>query len=445
MIMREKTNFKKSIVSFAVLSVAESFLVKVIGMINAIIIGRTGTAELSGVSIANTVIYVYQALAMSIGLGCTVIMSRNADDKNEIAFNGMIIGAIYSAAAFFICRVGSEAMISLLFGKKLETVKNIAVDYLSFFSYIVPFTAFDMILSGILRGVKNEKAPFAVTLVTNCLNVALCITFITFCDFGYMSGAYALMISTVVSAAVKLFTVTIGKFGLKIFSEPKIKYGICKNVISVSLPSMIEQIFIQNGFLGMQAVTAMLGDVTLAGYQAVNNILNLMYSLTKGIETTEVSFVGAAAGARDYKAAKDGAYKLTYVSEAIMIALTVIVFAFAKFFCGIFVTDLNALEVSVGMMRLMCVTVPFTTLFQCIQGALKTCRDIKFVAVMNALCTWGIKIPLSYVLVKFTRLGFTGMFIGFFTDYAIRAVAFYIRARKENWYPETVENGAQAA
>ena len=64
---------------------------------------------------------------------------------------------------------------------------------------------------------------------------------------------------------------------------------------------------------------------------------------------------------------------------------------------------------------------------------------------MNALCTWGIKIPLSYVLVKFTRLGFTGMFIGFFTDYAIRAVAFYIRARKENWYPETVENGAQAA
>ena len=416
------------------LSVAESFLVKVIGMINAIVIGRTGTAELSGVSIANTVIYVYQALASSIGLGCTVIMTRYSDDKNKVAFNGLIIGAIYSLAAFFICRFCSKGMISLLFGKKLETVKNIAVDYLSFFSFIVPFTAFDMILSGILRGVKNEKTPFAVTLAANCLNVALCVIFITRCGCGYMSGAYALMISTVASVAVKTFIVAVGKFELKIFSEPKLEFSLCKRVISISLPSMIEQAFIQNGFLGMQAVTALLGDVTLAGYQAVNNILNLAYSLTKGVETTEVSFVGAAAGARDYKAAKAGAYTLTFVSEAIMVVLTVIVFVFAKFFCGIFITDVNALEVSVGMMRLMCVTVPFTTLFQCIQGALKTCKDIKFVAIMNALCTWGIKIPLSYVLVKFTSLGFTGMFIGFFTDYAIRAVAFYVRARKENWY-----------
>lgn len=198
---------------------------------------------------------------------------------------------------------------------------------------------------------------------------------------------------------------------------------------------MIEKFLIRTGFLGMQTVTALLGTSVLAGYQITNNILNFLYAFTAGIEVTQITFVSRFVKEKNKHGAKVSAYGLLLFGEVLMGVLAILIFAGAKVIASLFTNDSTTMDSAVWILRLMCFTVPFTTCFQSIQGAMKTCNDINFVTFMNIGTTWLLRIPLAYVLVKYGNLGFYGLFVAFALDYILRAAAFLYYAKKEHWYP----------
>ena len=107
------------------------------------------------------------------------------------------------------------------------------------------------------------------------------------------------------------------------------------------------------------------------------------------------------------------------------------------------VSELTSTEVTTALSeetpfstgRLPFASIPLTTCFQSIQGAMKTCNDINFVTFMNIGATWLVRIPLAYVLVKYGNMGFYGLFLAFALDYVLRAVTFLYYVKKEHWYP----------
>ncbi len=84
-------------------------------------------------------------------------------------------------------------------------------------------------------------------------------------------------------------------------------------------------------------------------------------------------------------------------------------------------------------LRVMLVTLPFTTYFQSVQAVLKICKDVKIVILMTIVGTWLIRVPVAYVLVKFAGLDFYGLVLGFLADYLVRSAAFGITYKKRNW------------
>lgn len=421
---------------FLLPAMAENILLTSINIINSAIVGKIGSVELSGVSIATTILYIVQAIFFGLGLGSTVrIALSHKKDTNKITGISLELAILLAALLFIVFLFFVPSIVQLLFRNSSSSVREIAIHYLKLCKFAFPFLAIDSCITACLRGASQIKKPLAITIFADVINVILCLFFVFYLHLGYAGSAYAYMISTLLAAVMKLWYLM--KPGHELFLDRlyKLDINIIVRIMQISLPSMMEKFLIRTGFLGMQIVTALLGTSTLAGYQITNNVLNFLYAFTTGIEVTQITFVSRFAKEKNKHYAKVSTYGLLLFGEILMGILAILVFAGAKEVVFLFTNDSATMESAVWILRLMCFTIPFTTCFQSIQGAMKTCNDINFVTFMNIGATWLVRIPLAYVLVKYGNMGFYGLFLAFALDYVLRAVTFLYYAKKEHWYP----------
>ncbi len=425
-----------NIYRFLLPAMAENILLTSINTINSAIVGKLGPVELSGVSIATTILYIVQALFFGLGLGSTVqIALSDKKDTNKITGISLELALLLAALLFIVFIFFIPGIIQLLFRNSSPNVREIAAHYLRLCKFTFPFLAIDSCITACLRGASQIKKPLAITIFADILNVTLCLFFVFGLHLGYAGSAYAYMTATLLAAVMKLRYLL--KPGHELFLDRlyKLDFNVIIRIMQISLPSMMEKFLIRTGFLGIQTVTALLGTSSLAGYQITNNVLNFLYAFTAGIEITQITFVSKFAKEKNKHGAKVSTYGLLLFGEALMGVLAILIFVGAKVVASLFTNDSATMNSAVWILRLMCFTVPFTTCFQSIQGAMKTCNDINFVTFMNIGTTWLLRIPLAYVLVKYGNLGFYGLFLAFTLDYVLRAAAFLYYAKKEHWYP----------
>lgn len=418
---------------FTIFAVIERLMITLVGFVSTIIIGRLGAIELASVSIATNIINIMQSIFIALGLGYTVYIAINSKQRNKATFNALAVSTIFAVALFLITIFFMPQIINLLFASSNPQIRTCAVKYLGVIKWVLIPLGIDITISSCLKGALNSKTPMIITFLSNILNICFCILFIIVLDLGYIGGAYAFVCSTLISALIKLMVILFPLSEIRIAKLYKIDLMCIRKFFKTGLPSIVGQLLIQCGFLGLQVVTALLGTMVLNGYQICANVLNIVYAITAGVEVSETSFVSRYVSLGDEVLAKKTAYGLTNLITRCMFVVAALIFIFSKNIASIFSQNNYVIVTASKYIRLMCFTIPFTTYFQCIQGTLKTCEDIKFVACVTAICTWGVKILMSYVFVKFFKLGFYGLFIGFMMDYVLRAVLFGIQARKENW------------
>ena len=204
-------------------------------------------------------------------------------------------------------------------------------------------------------------------------------------------------------------------------------------MLHLSVPALIEQVFVQFAFIGVQMVTAMIGDVTLAGYQVSNNILSLLYAVTGGLEMTTVTLTGNALGRGEPDLAKDYARTILLIGEAVTCACAVVLFIFAGPIVSLFTRDPAVIEKARSILRIMCFTVPLTSCFQCITGTLKTSGMLMFVVTVYMIGPWLLRIPVAYLTVRYLHMDIYGLIVGFFCDYTFRAGALLIAFLSGKW------------
>lgn len=421
---------------FLLPAMAENILLTSINTITSAIVGKIGSVELSGVSIATTILYIVQALFTGLGLGSTVrIALAPKKDTNKITGISLELALLLAALLFIVFIFCIPGILQFLFRNSSPNVREIAAHYLRLCKFTFPFLAMDSCITACLRGASQIRKPLTITIFAGILNVTLCFFFVFGLQLGYIGSTYAYIIATLLLAVLKLLYLL--KPGHELFLDRlyKLDFDVIGRIMQISFPSMIEKFLIRTGFLGMQTVTALLGTSVLAGYQITNNILNFLYAFTAGIEVTQITFVSRFVKEKNKHGAKVSAYGLLLFGEVLMGVLAILIFADAKVIASLFTNDTTTMDSAVWILRLMCFTVPFTTCFQSIQGAMKTCNDINFVTFMNIGTTWLLRIPLAYVLVKYGNLGFYGLFVAFALDYILRAAAFLYYAKKEHWYP----------
>lgn len=260
-----------------------------------------GEIALAAVGNSYEVTLIFIAFAFGCNIGCSVIVSQYFGAKRYQQMKTAVSTAMISTGV--ICTMlmitGLTACGALL--QLIRTPVEILADsrlYLDIYIWGLPFLFFYNIATGIFSAMGDSRTPFLFLAGSSTANIGVDILFVKAFHMGVSGVAWATFLCQGISAVLAVMTVF--KRLRKVKSEEKaalFSWHILKKILSISIPSTLQQSFISVGNIVIQSVINSFGAGVIAGYAAAVKLNNLVVTsfttLGNGISNYTAQNMGA--------------------------------------------------------------------------------------------------------------------------------------------------------
>ena len=257
---------------------AEQLLNSLMGTMDSIMVSNVGPAAISAVSLVDAinvlVIQAFNALAAGGAIVCSQYIGQkdkeNAEDSaRQLAF----IVAVLSAIITVFCLVFRVPLLRMIFGSVEADVMNAAQIYFFYTSMSFPFIALYNAGSSIYRAQGNTRLPLIIAVTSNGLNIIGNLILIWGAGLGVAGAALATLGARAFSAVVVFGCLRRKEQELAVRDYFSIRPDRKKihAILSLGIPSGIENSMFQFGKLAIQSTVSTMGTVAIAA-QAMSNI-----------------------------------------------------------------------------------------------------------------------------------------------------------------------------
>lgn len=422
------TSLKENrILALAIPATVENILQTAVGFIDALMISKIGLVAVTAVGIANTILNVYLALFIALGVGASALIAQKIGAKREteaqIITNQSVLLTIVISLLL--------ALVSVLFGSPLLRMmgasERILQESLTFF-VVVGGGALSMglmtIFGSILRATGDTKSPMKVSVVVNIGNIVIDYILIfglgPIPALGVLGTAIGTVLSRVLGCWLLYRKVQLSKSPLDwstLFASSNYR-----PLINLSIPATLERLVMRLGQVLYFGLIVSISAKTFAAHSIAGNIESFTYMPGYGLATAATTLVGNAIGARDPQQAKRYGYSAAKYGVIFMSLLGVILFFGAPFFASLFTSDQEALRQIVIALRIDAFAQPGLAISLITTGALQGMGDTKSPLYTTAFGMWGIRVIGVIVLSKYLGLGIAGIWLSIAIDLYLRSL-----------------------
>lgn len=418
---------------------------QVVALVDNIMVGQLGTAELAAVSLGNSFMFI----AMSVGIGFSTAITplvAEADgekdrEKGKSSFkHGLFLCTVIGIFLFGMVLSFKPVMYSM---GQPEEVVNLAMPYLNLVALsLIPMIVFQA-FKQFSDGMSMTKYPMYATIVANLVNVVLNYIFI-FGKFGAPAlGVVGAAIGTLASRVILVlmlwyllsknersrFFVT----GIKLFTLSK---TMLKKVVHLGFPSALQMLFEMGIFTSAVWLSGILGKNPQAANQIALNLASMTFMVSMGFSVTAMIRVGNQKGLKKYKDLRRVAisnFMLTTVLSLIF-AIGFIVFKndLPKIFLdydnqALFADNYEVVKLA-SQLLIIAAIFQFADSLQVVAlGTLRGMQDVKVPMYMTLIAYWVIGFPISYYLSMHTSLKSMGIWIGLLAGLTASGVMLFTR------------------
>ncbi len=416
-----------------------------VGLVDNIMVGQLGSAQLAAVSLGNSFIFV----AMSLGIGfSTAITPLIAEADSQQDFES---GKTSFKHGLFLCTVLSVLLfLALLLAKPLmhimkqpKEVVDLAMPYLDLVGFsLIPLLIFQG-FKQFSDGLSLVKYPMYATILANMLNVffnyVLIFGKLGFPEMGIVGAALGTLLSRIGmllflgwllynTAKTKPYIVN-----LRIFHLDK---AILKKVFHLGYPSAMQMFFEVLIFTAAIWLSGTLGKNPQAANQIALNLATMTFMVASGLSVTAMIRVGNQKGLKDYPELRRIAKSIFLLGVMFATIFAIMFWLLHNVLPTIYVDmndPLNAMD-NAEVVSLAASLLLLAGVFQIsdsmqviVLGALRGLQDVKIPTLITFVSYWGIGFPISYVLGKAEALGSTGIWFGLVAGLTSAAILLYIR------------------
>ena len=277
---------------------------------DSLIVGKfVGEDALAAVGNSYEITLIYIAFAFGCNIGCSVIVShffgakKYAEMKTAVS-TAMIFSLVTCLLVMGVGILGGDLLLSLI-----RTPDNIYADsklYLQIYTWGLPFVFFYNVATGIFTALGDSKTPFYFLAVSSVSNVFVDILFVRQFGLGVAGVAWATFICQGVSCIASIVVIFKRLSGIKTTEKSKLfSYDMLKRILSIAIPSILQQSFISVGNIIIQGIINGFGSSVIAGYSAAIKLNNLVIT----------SFTTIGNGISNYTAQNLGANKFSRIKE----------------------------------------------------------------------------------------------------------------------------------
>lgn len=416
-----------------------------VSLVDNIMVGQLGTAELAAVSLGNSFIFV----AMSLGIGFSTAITpliAEADSSKSFASgkssfkHGMFLCIVLGFLLFGMLLLAKPLMYVM---KQPEEVVALALPYLDIVAFsMVPLIIFQA-FKQFSDGLSLTKYPMYATIVSNIINIVLNYLLI-FGKFGFPEmGIVGAALGTLISRAVMVLYIWYllrkrqkSKYYVTNLDFFKLKWIEIKKIFDLGIPSAMQMFFEVAIFTAAIWLSGTLGKNPQAANQIALNLSSMTFMVATGFSVAAMIRVGNQKGLKNY-------IDLRRIAKSIFLLGTIFAFVFALLFFALhdilpqIYVDLddpaNAVD-NAEVMKIASTLLIAGAVFQIsdsIQvitlGALRGLQDVKIPTLITFLAYWVIGFPISYYLGKEENLASLGIWIGLLAGLTSAAILLYIR------------------
>lgn len=424
----------------------EQVLNSLMGTVDTMMVSNVGSAAISAVSLVDSInVLVIQAFS-ALAAGGTIICSQYIGQKNHEMANKsarqvlFIITAI-SVAVTALCLIFRMPLLQLIFGKVEADVMTASRVYFFYTALSFPFIALYDAGASIFRSQGNTRGPMIVSVISNGINIGGNAILIWVFHMGVAGAAIATLASRVFCAVVVLWQLRLDRQPIVVKDYYQIRPDgkMIGRILSLGIPSGVENSMFQLGKLSIQSSVSTLGTTAIAA-QAMTNILeNLNGIAAIGVGIGLMTVVGQCLGAGRKDEAVYYIKKLCVLAEIVIIVSCLLVFALT-----IPITKLGGMEPESAKMCFHMVTwITIVKPIVWVMGfvpayGLRAAGDVKFSMITSCTTMWVFRFCLCVYLIRFQGFGPMAVWIGMFTDWTIRGIIFGIRFHSRKWLTHKV-------
>ena len=416
-----------------------------VGLVDNIMVGQLGSAELAAVSLGNSFFFV----AMSLGIGfSTAITPLVAEADSEDNFKK---GKSAFKHGLFLC-IGLSLLLygMVLLARPLmylmeqpEEVVVLTMPYLDIIAIsLIPLIIFQG-FKQFSDGLSLTKHSMYATIVGNLINVGINYLLIFgkfgFPKMGIIGAGVGTLVSRIAMIAIIWVLLKNDKKATAFVTHIKLfvlESTMLKKIINLGLPSAMQMFFEVAIFTAAIWLSGLLGKNAQAANQIALNLSSMTFMIAMGLSVTAMIRVGNQKGLKNY-------VELQRIAKSIFLMGIMFASVFALLFLifhDIFPTlyldleDVNNYLDNQEVVAIASKLLLVAALFQISDsaqvvflGALRGLQDVKIPTVLTFISYWMIGFPTSYFLGKETAYGSTGIWIGLLVGLASASIFLYLR------------------
>ncbi len=367
--------FYKMVLAICIPIVIQNGFTNLASLLDNIMIGQLGTLSMSGVSITNQLLQVFNVTIFGAMSGPGIFMAQFYGKKNKEGVENcfrikLIIGIIITLLAIFLFYTFGQQLISLYLNDNpqdnLKTL-NYGMDYLKIMIIgLIPFVI-TQVYSSSLRETGNTVLPMIASVVAVIVN--FCINYILiFGHFGFPQlGVSGAAIGTVVSRVIEMSINIIGGYRNTYLKEAmvlkKVPLSLTKEMLKRGLPLLCNEILWSISIALISQSYSTRGIIAVAAINITTTVTNFFMIVCYAMGNSISIVVGQQLGAGEIEKAKDYDLKMLFMNFVMCLAIGIVLFNVSSLIPQIYNTSLEVKALSSQLLKIAACMLPIISIY----------------------------------------------------------------------------------
>lgn len=415
--------------------IIEQIFLTLIGNFNVFLFSLFNDQMVATIGISDRLLTIFGMVTNVVVLGASILIIQNADESRieyvKSIFKESIVLNLFIAGLIIIAVFAFNRNLLILMQTPSELMEE-ASAYIRIVSISIVFTAMTSLMLATLRAFGFVKIAVRISVV-NTILVIIANSIIVLAKLGGISYiAIATLFTRLISM---LITFVIIKRKIPIlFAGGKIKnISLKKEILSLGLPSAMEQISYNFSQTIITAIIASLGSIAVSSMIYTTTITSFIFSIGVAAGVTGNLIIGELYRNKENEAIKD--FGLVNANKISLIAgvINLIVALFGKYLVRIFTNDPQIISIVTVLLFLQIFHDPMRVANEILINSLNVVKDVRYPVIVGISTTYLLVIPLSYLMVSKLGMGLRSVWIIFIIDEGIRRLLFSMRLKSGKW------------
>jgi len=449
--------FYKMLLGIAVPIMIQNGFTNFVSMLDNIMVGRLGTEQMSGVAIANQLIFIYNLCIFGglSGAGIFTAQFYGKSDvegiKNTFRFK-LILATVITIISIAVLSVYGDKLIGIYLhssddGGDLAFALKSGLEYIDvIFVGLFPFMLVQVYASTLREcgeTVLPMKAGVAAVFVNLVFNYLLIYGKFGFPLLGVRGAAIATVISRFVEAAIVIVWTHVHRkevgFAEGLYKTFKVPKQLSLSITKKGFPLLLNETLWSSGMALLVQCYSMRGLNAVAGVNIAETLNNVFKVVFLAFGSSVGIIIGRLLGAGKMEEAKDTDRKIIVFSIFISAILGVFMASISKVFPMIYNTNDIARGIATILILAQAVCLPLGAFKNATYFTLRSGGRTFITFLFDGGFVWAVSLPTAFILSRYTNVSVLWIFIGVQIGEFLKGFLGYVLVKKGVWIRNIVE------